>query len=72
MYIPSDTCLNLPSNWKNRASSILTNHCLVVFTKIDCKNDKGAQVFTKSEEAIFHMGLSVPDLIPNHNFYGSW
>ena len=65
----SSDCVNLPQIWQNRTSSILTNECVVLYTKSDCKNDKDMQIFLSSRLKFYNTYFSKPNNIPNFNFY---
>jgi hypothetical protein len=71
LRIGINECLNLPENWQNRASSILTSKCVVLFTSLNCKFEKSAQLFTKNHEKNFNIIFSLPDKIPNKDFFRS-
>ena len=64
----SDKCLDLPIAWQNRASSLLTNKCIVVFTTRGCKKNKESQIFSQLN---FDVSFSHPNKIPSFNFNGS-
>ena len=56
--------MNLPKAWQNRASSLLSNKCIVVFTTSDCKNNDESQIFSKQH-------FSHPNQTPSSNFKGT-
>ena len=68
----SNDCVNLPNIWQNRASSIIINKCIIVFTTPSCKSNKESQIFTKLTERYFDVNFSHPNRIPSYNFFGSW
>ena len=63
-------CVNLPPEWFNRTSSVLTNGCVVLFTEVDCKHDSNTQIFSSLKNKFFDLYSSHPDQIPNYNFFG--
>jgi hypothetical protein len=68
----TNECLNLPADWQNTASSVLTNKCIVLYTESDCKSSNStAQSFSKPREGYFDISSSHPDNIPNYSFYES-
>ena len=56
--------MNLPKAWQNRASSLLSNKCIVVFTALDCKNNDESQIFSKQH-------FSHPNQTPSSSFKGT-
>ena len=65
----SNDCINLPEKWQKRTSSILTNECVVLYTKLDCKSDKDLQIFMSPRLKFYDTYFSKPDNIPNFSFY---
>ena len=65
-------CVNLPKSWQNRSSSILTNACVVLFTKPDCKTEKVPQLFTNIKLKFGEKYKSMPSKIPNDDFIENW
>ena len=65
-------CINLPKNWQNKTSSVLTNGCVVLFSEEDCKTDKSSQIFSSARLKFNDIYFSKPDNIPNYNFYNTW
>ena len=63
-------CVNLPTEWLNRVSSLLTNGCIVLFTEVDCIQDSNAQIFSSLKNKFYDLYSSNPDQIPNYNFFG--
>jgi hypothetical protein len=63
----SNECVNLPNEWQNKTSSILTNGCLVMYMKLDCKKD--LQIFLSPRLKFYDTYFSKPDNIPNFCFY---
>ena len=62
-------CVNLPEDWRDKASSVLTNGCVVFYTEVDCKSKQHPQlfsgIFTKPNGSYY----SKPSKIPNNNFF---
>ena len=67
--VKTNKCQNLPTEWQNRASSILTNRCIVLFTSLSCKLGRSTQVFTSG--GYFDKIFSKPAYVPNNNFYNT-
>ena len=70
-HLKTNDCVNLPKKWQNRASSLSTNKCIVIFTTQNCKYNKETQLYTKLTEKYFDVNFSYPNNIPSFNFYGS-
>ena len=58
-------CLNLPNQWKNRVSSIFSKKCLILYTQVDCKNDKFKATLIKDKVYFYQ------HTIASYNFNGS-
>ena len=71
LRLKTNKCVNLPTEWENRASSLLINTCVVVFTTQDCKYTKEKQIFTSLNDQYFDENLSLPSDVPSNSFYGS-
>ena len=67
MKIEPKMCMNMPNEWSQKASSFLTNGCVVLFDGLDCKGDDEPQIFSSFQNTYF----SKPDDIPNYNFSGT-
>jgi len=66
------SCVNLPQEWQNRASSILTNGCVVFYTDENCKSSKQYDIFSSARLNFEHGYYSKKYKIPNYSFYGTW
>ena len=52
---------------------MLTNACVVLFTKPDCKTEKVPQLFTNMKLKFgTKKYLSMPSKIPNYDFIENW
>ena len=65
-------CVNLPRSWHNRSSSVLTNACVVLFTKPDCETDNAPQLFTNMKLKFTEKCNSMPSRLPNDDFNEEW
>ena len=65
-------CQNLPRSWQNKSSSVLTDACVVLFTKPDCKIEKAPQLFTNMKFKFSEKCNSMPSKIPNNDFNEHW
>ena len=70
-HFKPNVCVDLPNAWHHRASSLLVNQCVVVYTTRNCKYNKESQIFAGLSEKNFDVAISQPDEIPNFSFYGS-
>ena len=61
-------CMNMPNEWSQKASSFLTNGCVVLFDGLDCKGDDEPQIFSSFQNKFLNTYFSKPDDIPNYNF----
>ena len=64
-------CINLPNDWADKASSMLTNGCVVFHFEFDCKANASSQLFSSVNFKFYEVYFSRPDKIPNLNFSGS-
>ena len=66
-------CVNLPSEWWDKISSILTNGCIIFYSDTDCQSttQSSPQLFSSIYSKSKDMYLSYPSKIPNHSFYGT-
>jgi len=64
-------CTNLPNQFLNHTSSILTNGCVVIFPDFDCQSTN-KQIFSNINFDFYEFFYSAPDEIPNYDFTGSW
>ena len=71
LHSTTTDCQNLPNEWLNRTSSLLTDACIVVFTQFDCVLDDKQQIFLSPEFKFFDVYSSIPDTIPNYDCYGT-
>ena len=69
-FIPE--CMNLPDEWLNKTSSLLTNGCVVVYSGKECTTDKKPELFSKIKLNFADKYFSQPSKIPNKNFVGTW
>ena len=72
VHSTTNNCQNLPDEWQNRTSSILTNGCVVLYTQYDCILDNKPQIFLSAQLKFYDVYASIPDSIPNYNFYDTW
>ena len=70
MRIEPKICMNLPNEWSHKASSLLTNGCVVLFDGQDCIGDEVPQIFSSFLNKYLNTYFSKPDDIPNYNFSG--
>ena len=71
LTLSPNRCTNLSKQWKDKASSILTNGCVVVYSDLDCKSDKN-QFFSSINFDFYDFFYSFPDNIPNYDFSNTW
>ena len=71
LKIKDKECVNLPDEWLNKATSMLTNKCVALYSDKNCKTDKSPQIF-QSDSMLYDVYRSMPDNIPNYSFYGTW
>ena len=64
-------CINLLNDWANKASSMLTNGCVVFHFEFNCKANASSQLFSSVNFNFYEVYFSRPDKIPNLNFSGS-
>ena len=69
--IKPNICYDLPNEWQNRVSSILTIKCIAVFTEENCKFNKASQIFPGLAQTNLEVNFSYPNIIPSLTFYGS-
>ena len=69
--LKSQYCVDLAKEWQNRASSLVVNKCIVVYTTSNCKSSKETQIFANANEKYFDINSSKPNNIPSFSFYGS-
>ena len=70
-HLKSHECIELPTEWQNRASSLLLKKCIVVYTASNCKSVEQLQVFANLNEKYFDVSFSKPNQIASYNFHGS-
>jgi hypothetical protein len=69
-YMPND-CLNLPTSWADRVSSIFTNNCIILFTEVDCNSDRFKATLIRDKVYFEDSSRQISNL-PSFNFFGSW
>ena len=65
-------CMNLPDEWLNKTSSVVTNGCVVLYSGKDCETEKTPELFSKIKLKFSDKYFSQPSKIPNNNFVGTW
>lgn len=66
-----NVCTNVPNEWSSKASSFLTNGCVVLFDVLDCQGDENPQIFSSFRTEFLNTYFSRPDYIPNYNLSGT-
>lgn len=70
-YLISE-CINLPTKWWDKASSIWTTGCVILYSEENCASEKAPVLFSSVRSNINEVYYSQPDKIPNKNFVGTW
>ena len=66
----TNECLNLPKKWRNRASSISTKKCIILYSEADCQTDRFKATLVK-DKVYFNAYSIWPFYLPSFNFHGS-
>jgi hypothetical protein len=66
--ISAKNCIKLPFAWWNRASSVSTSGCVVLYTNEDCNTQKTHEIFSSIRVNYNEAYYSQPNKISNKNF----
>ena len=71
-YRSSDLCHPLPKDWWDKASSMKTNGCVLLYSREDCTSSKYPLRYASHGNENGWIYKSVPDHVPNNDFTGHW